>query len=109
MTSHNVRLDKMSHNELFALKTDIDAQLTARRQDAITELRTKMESAAKDIGLSFKDVFGKGKGGKVAVKYRDPKNVGNTWTGRGRQPRWLTAALKASKGTKLEDFAVKAA
>ena len=73
--------------------------------DAVDAIR----QAAKDIGLSFKDVFGKGKGGKVAIKYRDPKNVGNTWTGRGRQPRWLTAALKASKGTKLEDFAVKAA
>ena len=40
---------------------------------------------------------------KVAVKYRDTS--GNTWTGRGSQPRWLVAALK--EGKKIEDFAVK--
>ena len=38
-----------------------------------------------------------------AVKYRDPKNAGNTWTGRGRMPRWLTAATKGGKAKK-EDF-----
>lgn len=32
---------------------------------------------------------------KVAIKYRDDK--GNTWTGRGKTPRWLTAAEKAGK------------
>lgn len=41
-------------------------------------------------------------GGKVAVKYRDAD--GNTWTGRGLQPRWLKAALAAGK--KIEDFRV---
>ncbi len=40
--------------------------------------------------------------GKVAVKYRD--GDGNTWTGRGLQPRWLKAALAA--GRKLDDFRV---
>lgn len=40
--------------------------------------------------------------GKVAIKYRD--GDGNTWTGRGLQPRWLKAALAAGK--KLEDFKV---
>ena len=39
----------------------------------------------------------------VAVKFRD--SDGNTWTGRGSQPRWLTAHLKS--GRKIDDFAVK--
>ncbi len=39
---------------------------------------------------------------KVAVKYDDGK--GNTWTGRGRPPRWLVAAETA--GEKREQFAV---
>src|SRR5262249_30584034 len=42
------------------------------------------------------------KGRKVAVKYR--VRSGNTWAGRGAQPRWLREKLKA--GAKLEDFAV---
>lgn len=39
---------------------------------------------------------------KVAIKYRDP--AGNTWTGRGRAPRWLVAAEK--QGAKRENFKV---
>lgn len=44
----------------------------------------------------------KSAGKKIPVKYRD--DAGNTWTGRGLKPRWLTAAL--SSGKKLEDFQV---
>jgi DNA-binding protein H-NS len=39
------------------------------------------------------------------VKYRDPKNPENTWTGRGRPPRWLAAAMKGGKAKK-EDFLI---
>jgi DNA-binding protein H-NS len=38
----------------------------------------------------------------VPAKYRDDQ--GNTWSGRGSQPRWLTAALEGGK--KLESFAI---
>ncbi|MBM4229520.1 MAG: H-NS histone family protein [Gammaproteobacteria bacterium] len=33
---------------------------------------------------------------KVAVKFRDDK--GNTWTGRGKLPRWLSEAEKNGRG-----------
>jgi DNA-binding protein H-NS len=46
------------------------------------------------------------RGGKVAPKYRDPKNSANTWTGRGRMPRWLAAATKGSKA-KVQDYLIK--
>lgn len=44
----------------------------------------------------------KGSKVKVKVKYRD--EAGNTWTGRGLKPRWLTAAL--ANGKQLTDFLV---
>ena len=49
---------------------------------------------AKQHGFDIHELFGKrGKGkGSVAPKYRDPNNAENTWTGRGRPPRWLAAA-----------------
>ena len=34
---------------------------------------------------------GPAKGSKVAPKYRNPENPKETWTGRGKQPRWLAA------------------
>ena len=42
-------------------------------------------------------------GTKVAAKYRNT-STGETWSGRGLQPRWLKAAL--ASGRKLADFAV---
>jgi len=43
--------------------------------------------------------------GKVAPKYRNPANTKETWTGRGKQPRWLAA--ETTKGKKLEEFLIK--
>jgi DNA-binding protein H-NS len=62
---------------------------------------------AKEHGFDIRDLFGKGSRGKatVAVKYRDPKNPENTWTGRGRMPRWMSAATKTGK--KKHDFLIK--
>jgi DNA-binding protein H-NS len=42
-------------------------------------------------------------GNKVAAKYRNA-STGESWSGRGLQPRWLKAAL--ASGRKLSDFAV---
>jgi len=41
---------------------------------------------------------------KVAPVYRDPENPENTWTGRGRKPRWLVAALEAGKS--IEEYKI---
>ncbi len=40
---------------------------------------------------------------KVPVRYRD--SAGNTWTGRGKRPGWLTQAL--ANGKSMEDFLIR--
>jgi hypothetical protein len=56
---------------------------------------------AKAEGVALDELFlgrgGSSKGYKVAAKYRDPANPTQTWLGRGRQPRWYAAAIKAGK------------
>ena len=61
-------------------------------------------------GLSIADISGKsssprggGSGGKVAAKYRNAA-TGESWSGRGLQPKWLKAAL--ASGRKIEEFAL---
>jgi DNA-binding protein H-NS len=53
-------------------------------------------------GLTFADVFPAASAkrrSKVAPKYRNPADPSQTWSGRGRQPRWFNAALrKACEG-----------
>ena len=41
---------------------------------------------------------------KVFPKYQNSKAPFETWSGRGKRPRWLVSALKA--GNKVEDFAI---
>jgi DNA-binding protein H-NS len=56
----------------------------------------KMTEMAKKHGFDLRELFDGRKGkGKVAIKYHDPKNLANTWTGRGRMPRWMTAATRS--------------
>ena len=94
-----------------ALERQIDQTRTQARSEAIDKVRTLMA----EYGLTAADLGGKtsgkparktkapGSGGKVAAKYRNT-STGETWSGRGLQPRWLKAAL--ASGRKLSDFAV---
>jgi DNA-binding protein H-NS len=41
---------------------------------------------------------------KVLPKYFNPSAPAETWSGRGKQPRWLVAALRS--GSKLDDFLI---
>jgi DNA-binding protein H-NS len=40
----------------------------------------------------------------VFPKYQNPAEPSETWSGRGKQPRWLVSALKA--GGSIEDFRI---
>ena len=64
-------------------------------------------NAAQKHGFDINELFGKGRKGKGSVppKYRDPRNTENTWTGRGRMPRWMVAATKGGKSSK-DDYLI---
>jgi DNA-binding protein H-NS len=97
--------ETMSYAELAQIETRI-ARLKIEKQNAErNELRGRVLAMVKEHGFEIDDLFGKGRKGKgiVAVKYRDPQNPENTWTGRGRMPRWMAAATKGGKAKK-EDF-----
>ena len=94
-------LATMSVSSLMKLRNDVEIALSHRADQLRNELSKldghKLDGHNKD---SYRSPL---KGRKVPIKYRD--RSGNTWAGRGAQPRWLTAKLKA--GAKLKDFAVK--
>ena len=104
-----VDLEKMSYAELAELRNQADRMMVQKQNSERVALREKMTAMAKENGFDIRELLdgrrGKGKGGTVAVKYRDPKNPANTWTGRGRAPRWMVAAMKGGKAKK-EDFLI---
>ena len=102
-------LDKLSYAELAEMRVRIDRLMIEKQNAARVELRQKITALAKEHGFDVHELLdgrrmGKGKG-SVAPKYRDPKNPENTWSGRGRMPRWLVAATKGGKA-KREEFLI---
>jgi DNA-binding protein H-NS len=102
-------IENMSVAELAAMEARIARAKIEKQGAERAAVKQKLMDMAKEAGFHIRDLFdgrkgnGKGKRGKVAVKYRDKD--GNTWTGRGRMPRWLTAATKGGKA-KREDFLI---
>ncbi len=103
-----LNLNKMSIAELNKLISDAQTAL-AKKQ----EVAEKVRKLAKDNGLEISDLLAADKPnkakakkprGKVAPKYKNPANGSETWTGRGRQPRWVTDALTGGKS--LEDLLI---
>ncbi len=107
--ARNGDFEKMSYAELSKMEADIARMKIEKRSAERAALKERLTKIATDAGFVLHELFnkgGKGKGkGSVAVKYRDPKNAANTWTGRGRMPRWMVAATKGGKGKK-EDYLI---
>lgn len=91
-----MNLDKMNLKELLALNERIKAQLpeTANRERAA--VRGEIDKLLEAKGLKLTDVLGPAgsarrstKGRAVPIKFRDPKNPENAWSGRGRTPKWF--------------------
>jgi DNA-binding protein H-NS len=100
-------LEKMSYADLVRMEADIGRMKTEKHAAERNAVRQKLTDIAQEAGFDINELFSKGKKGKgsVAIKYRDPKNPANTWTGRGRMPRWMVAATKGNKAKK-EDFLI---
>lgn len=102
-------IDKLSLSELHDLVRAAQAKIAEKQSSAREELKESFAAKAREHGISLDELFGKSRrgGGKgsVPVKYRDPKNPENTWTGRGRMPRWMQAAVDA--GRKRDSFLIK--
>ena len=98
-------VENMSLAELTAMQARIERAKIEKQGAERAAVKQKLLAIAKGAGFDIRDLFDgrKGNRGKVAVKYRDKS--GNTWTGRGRMPRWLTAATKGGKAKK-EDFLI---
>lgn len=99
-----------SLQELLAKKEALEREIEQTKKQEHSEAVAKVRSLMSEYGLSVSDLSSKataksgpGAGGKVAAKYRNTA-TGETWSGRGLQPKWLKAALAAGKS--LNDFTV---
>ena len=110
MRSSKLNLSSLSIDELWALHEEVVATLSKRITAEKRELEQRLarlnrspisdnstiKRAASQIALSRKV---RRKYPPVLPKFQNPADPTETWAGRGKQPRWLVAQLKAGKKT----------
>ena len=97
-------LDKMSYAELLKLQKRVEEAISAKRVEDAADTKEQLRAVAEKAGFDLNELFGRrrGKRGASSVKFRNPKDTSQTWSGRGRKPNWIVDAVK--KGAKLDSF-----
>ncbi len=104
-------ISKLSVEELKRLTAEAEALIESKKDQAVEDAYNQIIAIAETTGLSLEQFieYGAQKRKKttrkaVEPRYRNTNNPTETWTGRGKQPRWLVAEIE--KGAKLEDFLI---
>lgn len=100
-------LEDMSLKELKQLQKDVDAAINDFQDRERRKALEEVEAFARERGLTMSDLSElstKRKRKPATAKYANPADPSQTWTGRGRRPRWVEAAL--SSGKSMEDMVI---
>ncbi|MFC3837326.1 H-NS histone family protein [Paracoccus rhizosphaerae] len=102
----DIDFDKMSLKELRDLRTRLDRAINSYEDRKRREAMNAIEEAAREHGFNLAELTGvkTRRGGTIAPKYVNPNDPTMTWTGRGRQPKWVKDSLQSGK--QLEDLAI---
>ncbi|MCK1607099.1 H-NS histone family protein [Bradyrhizobium sp. 166] len=111
MPAKKLELESMSLDDLWSLHEEISGILSDRIKAEKHELEKRLavlgggvavlaDSSGPGVSPTAK---GRRKYPRVLPKYRNPQ-TSETWSGRGKRPRWLVAAMKS--GRRIEDFRI---
>ena len=106
-----LNLDAMSVDEMWLLHEEIGRVLSVRLTSEKRELEKRLaqlcrEKETRQPNLDEAKAVPRvrRKYPRVFPKYRNPMELSETWSGRGKQPRWLVAALKT--GRSIQEFVI---
>lgn len=117
-------INTLSQKELADLISQANKRkkVLAKRKP-INQVRAAINRVVRGSGYTMEELFGtktaaapatrKGAGAakkakapsKVAPKYRNPSNANETWSGRGKQPRWLASYV--AEGRNVSEFLIQ--
>jgi len=102
-------LTDLSEAELASMIENAQKALKEKKETKRKEVISKIKDLATSIGVNVEITEGTKasgrKGSKVPIKYQNPNNLSQKWTGRGMKPKWLQTLIE--QGHRLEDFEVK--
>ena len=97
-------LSKYSLAKLRALEAEVNEALKTHHYLSISKAREQILHIARNAGLTEKQVLAikaPATPRAAAVRYTNPDDPAQQWSGRGRQPAWVKAWVAAGKS--LED------
>ena len=104
--------EQIDFDELLNRKRNLDLEILGRHYQEIESLKLKVTTVAAALGVSIAELFGiktvgEGRQKKRAarIKYRDPEAPENTWTGKGRPPKWIQEKL--DQGASKDEFLIR--
>ena len=99
-----------SYKELMSQISALSAQAESARKAEIANVVLDIKAKMKEYDLTIADLGGEGSTRRrseatrtVAPKYRN-NATGETWTGRGKMPRWMSAEV--AQGKTKESFLI---
>ena len=118
----NIDFNTLSRAELIELRAQLDKAITSAGERDRQRALEAAEAIAREHGFALSDLApqgGKGRGagkrggrsGAAAspapsdARYRNPENADQTWSGRGRRPRWVHEAT--ASGRTLDDLEIR--
>jgi DNA-binding protein H-NS len=115
--SEPLDLDNMSDEQLRAIQARTRELLDERVRSRIDEFRRIARDAGYELSLTRIGEERRGRGTRdgmrdrrdrrsaIAPKYRNPDNPSESWSGRGREPKWLQHQIASGKAK--DDFLIE--
>ena len=102
-------LEELTFEQLAKLAEAIQNQLNAKRHQVREQLRQELIEKARLFGIEPAELLPAHKPRvyrtEVKPKYRDTRDPTQTWSGRGRAPKWLKERIDA--GENKDDYLIR--
>lgn len=102
-----IDINGLSLKELKDLQSQVAKAIASFEDRKKKEALAELEEIARAKGFTLAELTGltvARKRAPASAKYANPADSSDTWSGRGRKPRWFVAALAA--GQTPEDLAI---
>jgi DNA-binding protein H-NS len=98
------QLEKMPLDDLWQLHERINLILKQKLEDENRKLQRRLDELGRRFSGSHSDHLARRPYPKVEPKFRNPEDPSETWSGRGKQARWVIALLAA--GRTIDDLRI---
>src|SRR5258708_679900 len=97
MTMATSELAKLSLDDLWSLHQRVCSMLERKLEDEKRKLQDRLDVLGRKFGGTAADIPQRRPYPKVEPKFRNPEDASVTWSGRGKQPKWMSELLATGR------------